>query len=90
MTRTSLKLVDEVSNSLLNTKFTGEEPTVFKTDTLSLTLERQLLDNVGYKTIKADGSKIALPSVNDLFSKNLILNKTSRISIDLQVAKVLD
>ena len=85
MTEKSLRLVDQVGVRLLGTKFPGEEPSVLKTDTLAVLLERQLPDKMGHRAMKEEGSEVILPSANDLFgtSTRNLASVDSQVTIPL-------
>ncbi|XP_048586750.1 uncharacterized protein LOC5520842 isoform X2 [Nematostella vectensis] len=69
MAEKTLKLMDQIGGSLLSTKVVGEKPSVFKTKSLALVLDRQIPSKMGEKKISEGSSKVALPSAGTLFSK---------------------
>lgn len=65
----TLKLMDKVGSSLLGTKAVGEKPSVFKTKSLAMMLDRQVPSKIGGKKLsdgEGDGG-VALPSASTLF-----------------------
>ena len=66
----ALNLVSQVGDSLLSTKAVGEEPTVFKTKSLEVLLDRQRSSDMGGKKLGQGSSGVALPSGSSLFSNN--------------------
>lgn len=69
MAQKTLKLMDKVGSSLLGTKTVGEKPSVFKTKSLAMMLDRQIPSKIGGKTLSdgdGDGG-VALPSAATLF-----------------------
>lgn len=79
----SLKLMDKVGSSLLGTKTVGEKPSVFKTKSLAMMLDRQVPSKIGGKKL-SDGEGeggVALPSASTLFGDNA----ESLPSVDSQV-----
>jgi len=64
----ALNLVTQVGDSLLATKAVGEKPTVFKTKSLEVLLDRQRSADMGGKKLGEGPSGVALPSANSLFS----------------------
>ena len=66
----ALNLVSQVGDSLLSTKAVGEEPTVFKTKSLEVLLDRQRSSDMGGKKLGEGSSGVALPSGSSLFSNN--------------------
>lgn len=68
----TLKLMDKVGSSLLGTKSVGEKPSVFKTKSLAMMLDRQVPSKIGGKKLgdgEGDGG-VALPSAATLFGDN--------------------
>ena len=59
-----------MGDSLLSTKAVGEEPTVFKTKSLEVLLDRQRSSDMGGKKLGEGSSGVALPSGSSLFSNN--------------------
>lgn len=55
---------------MLSTKAVGEKPTVFKTKSLEVLLDRQRSSDMGGKKLGEGSSGVALPSGNSLFSNN--------------------
>lgn len=79
----TLKLMDKVGSSLLGTKTVGEKPSVFKTKSLAMMLDRQVPSKIGGKKLgdgEGDGG-VALPSASTLFGDNA----GSLPSVDSQV-----
>ena len=68
----ALNLVSQVGDSLLSTKAVGEEPTVFKTKSLEVLLDRQRSSDMGGKKLGEGSSGVALPSGSTLFSNNQV------------------
>lgn len=69
----TLKLMDKVGSSLLGTKAVGEKPSVFKTKSLAMMLDRQVPSKIGGKKLsdgEGDGG-VALPSASTLFGDNV-------------------
>ena len=69
MAEKTLKLMDKVGSSLLGTKTVGEKPSVFKTKSLAMMLDRQVPSKIGGKKLsdgEGDGG-VALPSSDTLF-----------------------
>ena len=66
--RNALNLVSQVGDSLLGTKAVGEQPTVFKTKSLEVLLDRQKSSDMGGKKLGDGPSGVALPSTDSLFS----------------------
>lgn len=61
--------MDKVGSSLLGTKTVGEKPSVFKTKSLAMMLDRQVPSKIGGKKLgdgDGDGG-VALPSASTLF-----------------------
>ncbi|XP_015751283.1 PREDICTED: sperm receptor for egg jelly-like isoform X1 [Acropora digitifera] len=71
MAQKTLHLMDKVGSSLLKTKTVGEEPSVFKTKSLSMTLDRQLPSKIGGKKLgNGEGNGgVTLPSTDTLFEE---------------------
>ena len=63
-----MNLVSKVGDSLLATKAVGEKPTVFKTKSLDVLLDRQRASDMGGKKLGEGPSGVALPSATSLFS----------------------
>lgn len=63
-----MTLVSKVGDSLLATKAIGEKPTVFKTKSLDVLLDRQRGSDIGGKKLGEGTSGVALPSASSLFS----------------------
>ena len=64
--------MDKVASSLLATKTVGEKPSVFKTKSIALTLDRQVPSKIGGKTLGNDDSesaRVALPQAATLFGQ---------------------
>lgn len=78
----ALNLVSQVGDSLLSTKAVGEEPTVFKTKSLEVLLDRQRSSDMGGKKLGEGSSGVALPSGNSLFSNN---EQSAPEAVDSQV-----
>ena len=57
-----------MGDSLLATKVVGEKPTVFKTKSLEVLLDRQRSSDMGGKKLGDGPSGVALPSADSLFS----------------------
>ena len=79
----TLKLMDKVGSSLLGTKAVGEKPSVFKTKSLAMMLDRQVPSKIGGKKLgdKDGDGGVALPSASTLFG-----DKTRNLpSVDSQV-----
>ena len=75
--------MDKVGSSLLGTKSVGEKPSVFKTKSLAMMLDRQVPAKIGGKKL-GDGegdSGVALPSASTLFGDSA----GSLPSVDSQV-----
>ena len=75
--------MDKVGSSLLGTKTVGEKPSVFKSKSLKMMLDRQVPSKVGGKKLD-DGegeSGVALPSAATLFGDSA----ESLPSVDSQV-----
>lgn len=62
----TINLVDKVGDSLVKTKKLYEKPTVFKTKSMTMVLDRQKPDLIGDKTIQDGDTKIVLPSTDSL------------------------
>ena len=78
----ALNLVSQVGDSLLSTKAVGEKPTVFKTKSLEVLLDRQRSSDMGGKKLGEGSSGVALPSGNSLFSNN---EQSAPEAVDSQV-----
>ena len=61
-----MKLVDNVGKALLSRKVVGETPTLIKTASLSMVLDRQRPRDLNMSKIKEGKSSFKLPSVDDL------------------------
>ena len=61
-----MKLVDNVGKALLSRKVVGETPTLIKTASLSMVLDRQRPRDLNMSEIKEGKSSFKLPSVDDL------------------------
>lgn len=59
-----------MGSSLLATKTVGEKPTVMKTNSLAMVLDRQLPDKMGGKTLGEGDSAVTLPSAATLFGSS--------------------
>lgn len=66
----ALNLVSQVGDSLLSTKAVGEKPTVFKTKSMGVVLDRQRSSDVGGKKLGEGSNGVALPSADSLFGNN--------------------
>lgn len=66
----ALNLVSKVGDSLLSTKAVGEKPTVFKTKSMGVVLDRQRSSDMGGKKLGEGSNGVALPSVDSLFGNN--------------------
>lgn len=66
----TLHLIDRLGTSLLATKVTGEKPSVFTTDKLSLTLDRQTPAKMSRKSLGEEKERVALPSAEVLFGSD--------------------
>lgn len=66
--KNALNLVSKVGDSLLSTKTVGEKPTVFKTKSLEVLLDRQKSSDMGGKKLGDGPSGVSLPSATLLFS----------------------
>ncbi|XP_068684513.1 polycystin-1-like protein 2 [Montipora foliosa] len=64
----AVNLVSKVGDSLLGTKEVGEKPTVFKTKSLDVLLDRQRSSDMGGKKLGDGPSGVALPSGSSLFA----------------------
>ncbi|XP_068682590.1 polycystin-1-like protein 2 [Montipora foliosa] len=72
MAQKTLHLMDKLGSSLLGTKTVGEEPSVLKTKSLAMMLDRQVPSKIGGKKL-GDGERdggVALPSADTLFGDN--------------------
>ena len=78
----ALNLVSQVGDSLLSTKAVGEKPTVFKTKSLEVLLDRQRSSDMGGKKLGEGSSGVALPSGSSLFSNN---EQSAPEAVDSQV-----
>jgi len=78
----ALNLVSQVGDSLLSTKAVGEEPTVFKTKSMEVVLDRQRSSDMGGKKLGEGSSGVALPSGGSLFSNS---EQSAPEAVDSQV-----
>lgn len=85
ITKKTLHLIDKLGGGLLATKVPGEKPSVFHTDKLSLTLDRQTPAKMSGKTLGEGKEKVSLPSAKTLFGPNAANLK----SVDAQVGTEL-
>lgn len=79
--------MDKVGSSLLGTKTVGEKPSVFKTKSLAMMLDRQMPSKIGGKKLGdgEGGEGVALPSADTLFG-----DKAANLpSVDSQVLMIL-
>ena len=83
MAQKTLHLMDKVGSSLLKTKTVGEEPSVFKTKSLAMMLDRQLPSKIGGKKLgNGEGNGgVTLPSADTLFEEKTV----GLSSVDSQV-----
>ena len=72
-----------MGNSLLATKTVGEKPSVFKTKSIEILLDRQLSSNMGGKRLGEGSSGISLPSASSLFTEH---SQSSSQAVDSQVS----
>lgn len=70
MVSKTINLVDKVADSLVKTKKLYEIPTVFKTKSISMILDRQRPDLIGGKAIQDGDTRIVLPSSDSLTQNN--------------------
>ena len=77
----TLHLIDKLGGGLLATKVPGEKPSVFHTDKLMMTLDRQTPDKMAERTLGEGKEKVSLPSAKTLFGPNTANLK----SVDAQV-----
>jgi len=77
----TLHLIDKLGGGLLATKLPGEKPSVFHTDKLTMTLDRQTPDKMAERTLGEGKEKVSLPSAKTLFGSNAANLK----SVDAQV-----
>ncbi|XP_022796472.1 polycystic kidney disease protein 1-like 2 [Stylophora pistillata] len=66
----ALSLVSQVGDSLLSTKAVGEKPTVFKTKSMGVVLDRQRSSDMGGKKLGEGSNRVALPSADSLFGND--------------------
>lgn len=81
----TLHLIDKLGTSLLATKVLGEKPSMFHTDELSVTLDRQTPAKMSGKTLGKGKQKVTLPSAETLFGPV----SAKLPSVDSQVGKNL-
>ena len=65
-TKKILRLVNRVGNNVDHTKELYEKPSVLKTRSLSMVLDRQVPSRIGDKALEYQGSKVTLPSTQEL------------------------
>lgn len=65
-TKEILRLVNRVGNNVDRTKELYERPSVLKTRSLSMVLDRQVPSRIGNKALEYQGSKVTLPSPQEL------------------------
>lgn len=78
--------MDKVGSSLLGTKTVGEKPSVFKSKSLKMMLDRQVPSKIGGKKLGEGESGVALPSAATLFGDSA----ESLPSVDSQVIVTLE
>lgn len=78
--------MDKVGSSLLGTKTVGEKPSVFKSKSLKMMLDRQVPSKIGGKKLEEGESGVALPSAATLFGDSA----ESLPSVDSQVIVTLE
>ena len=66
MVQKGVQLIDQVGSSLLQTKELYEKPSVFKTKSMSMVIDRQKPARMGGKTIKDRDMMISLPGIEEL------------------------
>ena len=69
-TKKILCLVNRVGNIVGHTKKLYERPSVLKTRSLSMVLDRQVPSRIGNKSLEYQGSKVTLPSTQELIGDN--------------------
>ena len=77
----TLHLIDKLGSGLLAVKVPGEKPSVFHTDKLSVTLDRQTPAKMSGKTLGEGKEKVSLPTAKELFGADAAKMK----SVDAQV-----
>lgn len=65
-----LRLVNRVGNDVDHTKELYERPSVLKTRSLSMVLDRQVPSRIGNKTLEYLGSRVTLPSTKELLGED--------------------
>ena len=65
-TKKILRLVNRVGNNVEDTKELYERPSVLKTKSLSMVLDRQVPSRIGDKALEYQGSQVTLPSTQEL------------------------
>ncbi|KAL9952359.1 hypothetical protein ACROYT_G039604 [Oculina patagonica] len=65
-----LRLVNRVGNNVDYTKELYEKPSVLKTRSLSMVLDRQVPSRIGNKALEYEGSKVTLPSTQELIGED--------------------
>ena len=58
--------MDQVGTNLESTKELYEKPTVIRTRSLSMVIDRQVPSRIGDKTLEEEGTKVSLPSSKEL------------------------
>lgn len=87
----TLRLIDRLGGGLLATKVPGEKPSVFHTDKLSVTLDRQTPSKMAGKTLGEGKEKVSLPSAKTLFGPGAANLKSvdAQVGADLGVSDVV-
>ena len=87
----TLHLIDKLGGGLLATKVPGEKPSVFHTDKLTLTLDRQTPNKMAGRTLGEGKEKVSLPSAKTLFGTNVADLKSvdAQVGADLEISDVL-
>ena len=82
----TLHLIDQLGTSLLATKVLGEKPSVFATDKLSVTIDRQTPVKMSGKALGGRKERVKLPSAETLFGPD----SAKLASVDAQVRTQAD
>ena len=69
-TKTILRLVNRVGNNVERTKELYERPSVLKTRSLSMVLDRQVPSRIGDKALEYQGAQVTLPSTQELIGED--------------------
>ena len=70
MAEKTVHLLNNVGSSLLATKTVGEKPSVMKTKSLVMVLDRQQPNKMGGKRLGEGDSVVSLPSADTLFGSS--------------------